>query len=114
VIPVGWQLIVAISRQLAWLCSFQGPRGGATPWLGARSLKTQQHAPAGFEPRGSSAGPVPHAEQLAACERWPGRTSAAGGRQVRSTSLEPDELGRRGMRRRQDPALQSWSSLERR
>ena len=31
------------------------------------------------------------------------------GRQVRSTYLEPAELGRRGMRRRQGPALQSWS-----
>ena len=30
------------TRLLAWLCSFQGPRGGA-PLAGARSLKTQQH-----------------------------------------------------------------------
>src|ERR671916_232103 len=28
------------TRLLAWLCSFQGPRRGRTPGLGARSLKT--------------------------------------------------------------------------
>ena len=31
VIPVGWQPIVAISCQLAWLCSFQGPRKALRP-----------------------------------------------------------------------------------
>src|SRR5215211_4867914 len=31
VIPVGWQPIVAISCQLAWLCSFQGPREALRP-----------------------------------------------------------------------------------
>ena len=31
VIPVGWQPIVAIGCQLAWLCSFQGPRKALRP-----------------------------------------------------------------------------------
>ena len=98
VIPVGWQPIVAIGCQLAWLCSFQGPRKALRPGLG-RSVSQNSTACAhryGLESSGRVAWPADPVE--GSC-----------GRQVRSTYLEPAELGRRGMRRRQGPALQSWS-----
>ena len=85
-LPVG--MVVQFSRSAK----------GASPGLGDRSLKTQQHAPTGYASR--SSGRV----------AWPaGLVRRPCGRQVRSTYLEPVELGRRGMRRRQEPALQSWS-----
>ena len=41
VIPVGWQPIVAIGCQLAWLCSFQGPRRGGARHSSAWDLDPQ-------------------------------------------------------------------------
>ena len=76
-LPVG--MVVQFSRSAK----------GASPGLGDRSLKTQQHAPTGSAPRSSRSGRGPAGPVQEAC-----------GRQVRSTYLEPAELGRRGMRRR--------------
>src|SRR5215217_9082250 len=97
VIPVGWQPIVAISCQLAWLCSFQGPREALRPVWAIGLSKLNSMRPPGRTRK-----------------QWPSRVPAGSarepyGRQVRSTYLEPVELGRRGMRRRPEPALQSWS-----
>ena len=78
VIPVGWQPIVAIGCQLAWLCSFQGPRKALRPGLG-RSVSQNSTACAhryGLESSGRVAWPADPVE--GSC-----------GRQVRSTSLEP-------------------------
>ena len=97
-IPVGWQPIVAIGCQLAWLCSFQGPRKALRPVWAIGLSKLNSMRPPVPLPAAVGRGAVP-----AGHVRWPY------GRQVRSMYLEPAELGRRGMRRRQVPALQSWS-----
>src|SRR5215210_6549437 len=69
------------TRLLAWLCSFQGPRRGASR-IGTRSLKTQQH----------------EAHEQARAPPGPADISVAAGR-----------LRRRGMRRPPPRPLQSWS-----
>ena len=90
VIPVGWQPIVAIGCQLAWLCSFQGPRKALRPGLG-RSVSQNSTACAhryGLESSGRVAWP---ADPVGGIVRAPGPVDV---------SRTGSELGRRGMRRR--------------
>jgi hypothetical protein len=103
VIPVWSAAIVATAASWHGCAVFKVREEARAPDWGARSLKTQQHAPAG------GAGPPkrvrdfrrPATEQLDRVAAWP---RGAGRRQVRSTFRKPIRLGRRMMRRTGKPA----------